>query len=121
VAGIRTVMVTTPALLSDLIRKLALGRVELDVVAELDGRQALARRLQQLRPDLVVIGLRCSESATGIIPLLGFLPKTKFIMFSQDGRSIIGYEPCLGQTRLSDLSPEGLMRFIQRDEEETSA
>jgi hypothetical protein len=45
-------MVTTSVMLSDLIRRLALGRVELDVVAELGKCQKLARRLPQLRPIL---------------------------------------------------------------------
>jgi hypothetical protein len=106
-------MVTTPAMLSDLIKRLALGHAELHVVAELDGRQRLAHRLQQLRPDLVVIGLRRSETGAAITALLALLPNTKFIAFSQDGRSIIGYELRLSQIRLSDLAPEELIRFIE--------
>jgi hypothetical protein len=118
VAGIRTVMVTTPAMLSDLVKRLAQGRVELDVLAELGGRQAIARRLRQLRPDLVIIGLRRSETAAVITTLLMLLPKTKFLAFSEDGRSIVGYELRLCRTRLSDSSPEALIRFIHQGEEE---
>ena len=117
-AGIRTVMVTTPAMLSDLIKRLALGRVELDVVAELGGRQGLARRLRQLRPDLVVVGLRRSETGAVITALLPLLPKTKFIVLSQNGHCIVGYQLRFTRTRLADLSPEAFIRFIQPDKEE---
>jgi hypothetical protein len=109
-------MVTTPAMLSDLIKGLALGRVELDVVAELGTRQALARRLPALRPDLVVVGLRRSESDNIVITLLMRVPKAKFIVFSADGRTVIGYELQLQRATLSELSPDGFIGFIRPDE-----
>lgn len=114
-AGIRTVMVTTPVMLSDLIKRLAQGRVELDVVAELTKRRALARRLQQLRPDLVVIGLRRTESDIILTTLLLLLSKAKFIVFSHDARTVTGYELRFIKTGLSDLSPDAFMAFICPD------
>jgi hypothetical protein len=105
-------MVTTPAMLGDLIKRLATGRVELDVIAELGSRRALERRLHGLRPDLVVIGLRRSETDNTITELLVSLPRTKFVAVSHDAR-ITGYELQLRQTPLSDSSPEALIRFIQ--------
>ena len=115
VAGIRTVIVTTPAMLSDLVKGLALGRVELDVVAELGTRQALARRLPALRPDLVVIGLRHSESDNIVTTLLMRMPKAKFIVFSADGRTVIGYELRLNKAALCELSPDGFIGFVRPD------
>jgi hypothetical protein len=112
VAGIRTVIVTTPAMLGDLVKKLALGRVELDVVAELGTRRALARRLPELRPDLVVIGLHRRETDDIVETLLMLLPKAKFIAFSADGRTVIGYELRLYKAALSEMSPDGFIGFI---------
>lgn len=112
-AGIRTVIVTTPAMLNDLIKGLALGRVELDVVAELGTRQALARRLLALRPDLVVIGLHRRESDNIVMTLLMQMPKAKFIVFSADGRTVIGYELELHKAVLSELSPDGFIGFVR--------
>ena len=113
-SGIRTVMVTMPVMLSDLVKRLAPGRVELEVVAQLGTRHALALRLQQLRPDLVLIGLRRTESDLLITTLLALLPKAKFIVFSHDARTVIGYELRLTKTGLSDLSPDAFFDFIRQ-------
>jgi chemotaxis response regulator CheB len=113
VTGIRTVMVTTPAMLRDLIKRLAVGRVELDVVAEFNVRRALARRLTTIRPDLVVIGLRRNETDAVIRTLLARMPATKFIGFSSNGRTTLGYELRLYQTELGDASPDVLIDFIR--------
>ena len=111
-AGIRTVMVTTPALLGDLIKRLAVGRIRLDIVAQLSGRRALAKQLQQLRPHLVIIGLCENETDTMVRALMMHVPSSKFIVLSYDGRSIVGYELRVSQIELSTLSPEGLIDFI---------
>lgn len=111
-AGIRTVMVTTPALLGDLIERLAVGRIELDIVAQLTERRALARQLQRLRPRLVIIGLRADETDAVIHALLLDLPGSKFIALSHDGRSVMGYELRLSRIRLSSLSPDAFIDFI---------
>jgi chemotaxis response regulator CheB len=119
VAAIRTVMVTTPAMLGDLIKRLAVGRVQLDVVAEVDVRRALRRRLHQLHPDLVIIGLRRSETPDTVTKLLQSLPKTKFIAVLHDGR-LTGYELQLRQTSFSELAPEALIDFITSNREEAA-
>jgi hypothetical protein len=105
-------MVTTPALLGDLIERLAIGRVDLDIVARLNDRRALAQRLRRLRPQIVVIGLHENETEAPIRALLTQLPGSKLIALSHDGRSIAGYELRLDRTPLTDLSPEGLIDFI---------
>lgn len=51
-ARIRTVMVTTPAMLSDLITRLAHGRIDLDVVADFEVRSGLERNLRFSDPIL---------------------------------------------------------------------
>jgi len=112
VAGIRTVMVTTPAMLRDLIKLLAVGRVDLEIVAELNARKGLARRLKALRPDLVVIGMAQNESERSVRALLKHLPAVRIIALGPNGR-MTGYEFCLCRSKLSDRSPEGLISFIR--------
>ena len=111
-AGIRTVMVTTPALFGDLIKRLAVGHVDLDVVAELSGRRSLPRQLQRLQPHLVIIGLHESETDALVRTLLAQLPSSKFIALSHDGRSIVGYALRVSRVPLSNLSPDELINFI---------
>jgi hypothetical protein len=106
-------MVTAPALFGDLIERLAIGRVDLDIVGRLNDRRALAQRLRRLRPQLVIIGLHESETEALISVLLTRLPGSKFIVLSHDGRSIAGYERRLNRTPLPNLSPEGLFDFIR--------
>jgi hypothetical protein len=110
-------MVTTPVILSDLIKRLAPGRVEIEVVAELRTRQALTQRLRQLRPDLVIIGLRRAEPDIIVTTLLAVSPKAKFIVFSHDARTVVGYELCLTKTGLSNLSPDTVIDFIRPDKD----
>ena len=111
-AGIRTVMVTMPAMMGDLIKRLAVGRVDLDIVAELNDRRAVAPRLTALRPGLVVIGIEHNENDAEVRALLRRLPTSKFIAVGSDGR-MVGYELCLRRSRLSELSPDGLIGFIR--------
>jgi len=111
VTGIRTVMITMPAMMGDLIKRLAVGRVHLDIVAEIHDRRAIARRLAALHPGLVIIGIEESERDDDVRTLLQRLPTSKFIAVGSNGR-IVGYELCLRRSKLSELSPEGLIGFI---------
>jgi len=113
VRRIRTVMVSTPTMLRDVITRLAVGRVELDVVQEFTARHALAQRLEAIKPDLVVIGLRRREPDALIRRLLSLMPMTRFIVFSGDGRTMSGLELRLYQTDLSDASPDRFFNFIR--------
>jgi DNA-binding NarL/FixJ family response regulator len=105
-------MVTTPALLRDLITRLAAKNIDFKVVAEFSARHALARRLKAIGPDLVVVGLRRSETSAVIAALLAKVPTAKFIALSANGRSIVGFELRLYQTDLHDASPDDMNKFI---------
>ena len=112
--GIRAVMVTTPAMLGDLIKRLTFGRVELDIVGELSDRARLVSRLRVLRPALVIIGMRASEADVPILDLLLKLPACKFIVLSHDGRSMTGYQLRLKFLDLARRSgPDQLVGFIR--------
>jgi DNA-binding NarL/FixJ family response regulator len=112
VARIRAVMVTTPAMLSDLIASLA--PMHLDIVAELSDRRDLLANLRQLRPDLVVIGLAAMETDVAVRALQEGLPTTKFLALSADGRRVFGYPGAARRVDLADASPQVLIDFLRR-------
>jgi DNA-binding NarL/FixJ family response regulator len=112
VARIRAVVVTTPAMLSDLIASLA--PMHLDIVAELSDRRDLLANLRQLRPDLVVIGLAAMETDAAVRALQEVLPATKFLALSADGRRIFGYSGAARRVDLADASPQVLIDFLRR-------
>jgi hypothetical protein len=99
-------------MLGDLIKLLAVGRVDLEIVAEIDTRKGLARRLKALRPDLVVIGIAQNEGDGSVGALLKHLPTAKIIALGPNGR-MTGYEFCVRRSKLSNRSPEGLISFIR--------
>jgi hypothetical protein len=107
-------MVTTPAMLSDLIARVATERVDLDVVAALSDRHALVPTLERLRPDLVVIGLRPTETDAVVHSLLERLPATRFVALPADGRSVFGYAFPSHRIALADASPQALIDFVRR-------
>jgi len=43
------------------------------------------------------------------------LPKAKFIVFSADTRTVIGYELRLHKAALSEMSPDGFIGFMRPD------
>jgi hypothetical protein len=105
-------MVTAPALIGDLIRQLAPDPIGLDIVAELTHRKGLETRLQSLRPELIIIGLKSGETETLIASLLKGHPASKFIVLSPDGRSMTGIELKPHHTDLTQLSPGAIHNFI---------
>jgi hypothetical protein len=105
-------MVTTPALLGDMIERLTAERVAFNVVARLSGRRGLAGRLKRLRPQLVIIGLLDGEGDAAIHALLAHLPGSKVIALRPDGRAITGYRLVLTRVSLADLSPDRLVDFV---------
>jgi hypothetical protein len=106
-------MVTTPAMLGDLIKRLTFERVELDIVGELSDRARLVSRLRALRPGLVITGMQAGEADLPMRDLLLELPACKFIVLSHDGRSVTGYQLRLNRTSLADLGPDQLVGFIR--------
>ena len=112
-AAIQTVMVAVPPLLRDLIQRLVEGRVELDVVAELDHIGALLSQRQHIRPELVVVGAQRQESNDDIAAMLAQLPAAKVIAFSADWREISGYCGTLHQLTVADASPQSFVELLR--------
>lgn len=116
-SGIRTVIVTLPEFVRDLLSQLSIDRVNLDIVAELRVRSRLAQNLQLIQPQLVIIGLRRNETDKIIRQMLTVVPATKFIAFLHSGRKILGLQLCLQRKNLTDAPPNGLLDFIRRSVE----
>ncbi len=111
-AAIRTVMVTMSPIFRDLITELMAGHGNLDVIGELDTRDALDEQLRALAPDLILIGLRRDERDELGLSLVGLLPTAKVIAFSSDGRDAFVYHMQPQRTALRDVSPQMLIETI---------
>jgi hypothetical protein len=111
--AIKTVMVAVPPLLRDLIQCLAEGRVELDLIAELDHGGALLSQLQHIQPGLVVVGPHRQGSDEDIAAILAQFPATRVIRFSAGLREISGYCLQRHQVTLTDASPQSLLELLR--------
>jgi hypothetical protein len=72
----------------------------------------LTHSLQAIRPDLVVIGLRPTESDAIVRAWLDDFPTTKFIALSADGRAVVGYEHRAEPVPLTHRSPQAFIDFL---------
>lgn len=110
---IRTVTVSITPLLSDIVGQVVVEHAPIDIVASLDRSEGLARRLQMLAPDLVLIGL-CQGEGDGIaLSLRDAFPWTKIIALSHDARHAYLSMPQRRCSALIDMSPNALIEAIR--------
>jgi DNA-binding NarL/FixJ family response regulator len=112
-AGIRTVVVTISPLLADIIEQSITGQVVLDVLARLDTRDFLDKRLQTINPDLILVGLRPGEPDEIGSSLLSLLPAARVIVFSSDARHAYVHEMLAHHFTLINVSPPALIEAIR--------
>lgn len=84
---IRTVVVTLPRIISDIVEQLLTDRTELRICARLDTRAALEDSLRMILPGLVLIGLAPGESPAIGASVSAIVPDATVIAFSSDGCS----------------------------------
>lgn len=84
---IRTVVVTLPRMISDIVEQLLTDKTELSICARLDTRAALDDSLRTTVPDLVLVGLAPGESQAIGASVSAIVPDATVIAFSSDGRS----------------------------------
>ncbi|MEO8714663.1 MAG: hypothetical protein ABI369_06595 [Acetobacteraceae bacterium] len=111
--GIRTVFVTLPPLLGDIIRRLMERRVPLDVVDVLDSRDALAERLRLLAPALILIGLDPGEDDAVAASLAIALAGARVLALAHDARAASLHEAGKAPRALPDPSPRELIEAIR--------
>jgi hypothetical protein len=110
---LRTVTVRVTPLLADIINQLVAERVPIDILARLDNRDHLVRRLQTWAPDLVLIGLAPNEGGDIVFSLRNAIPRARLIALSHDAGHGYLLGPHGGPTTLIDLSPEALIAAIR--------
>ena len=110
--SIRTVIVTMPRILSDIIASLVEDRATLSVVARLGNRFEIESRLPVLFPDLVLIGLRGGEADAIAATALALAPAARIVAFSFDGRNAYVHEVHTHRAALMDVSPTALVKVI---------
>jgi len=109
---IRTVTVTLPLVLSDIIASLVEDRARLNIVARLRNRSEIAARFPVLAPDLILIGLRVGESDAVAAAALALVPSARVVALSFDGRDAYVHEAHAGRAALLDVSPAALVDVI---------
>jgi DNA-binding NarL/FixJ family response regulator len=112
VAGIRTVIVTMPQMLSDIVARLVEDRATLSVVARFESRFEIEARLPALAPDLILIGLRGGEADEIAATALALVPTARVIALSGDGRNAYVHEMRIRRAMLPDVSPGSLVDVI---------
>ena len=110
---IRTVTVTIARLLGDLIHEVVAERAPIDIVARLDRSDQLVLRLQNLAPDLVLIGMSRDEGDGIPLAVRNSLPRAKVIALSHDTRRADLFGPHRHRTALIDMSPAALIEAIR--------
>ena len=112
VEGIRTVTVTLPRMLIDIIAGVAADHAKLDVVACLGDRSEIEARFPALAPDLILIGLRVGESDAVAATALELVPSATVVAFSCDGRDAYVHDAHAPPAALLDVSPATLVNVI---------
>ncbi|HKF61091.1 MAG TPA: hypothetical protein VKB42_07005 [Dongiaceae bacterium] len=111
-AGLRVVAVTMSPLLRDVVTALLTDHVTVDVVAAFDTRAEGEGRLEDIDPNLILIGLQPGESDEIAASLLTRLPSAKVVAFSHDGRNVCVHEMRRHRQLLPEVSPQAVVEAI---------
>src|SRR6516164_110098 len=118
VTVIRTVVITLPMMIGDIVKELLINDVELDIVGRFDSRERIEDMLRAILPDLVLVGLSPGESGISTQSFLAVVPNAKVIAFSSDGRSAYVSQTGGSWTHLRDFGLDAItkvIRTIRRD------
>jgi DNA-binding NarL/FixJ family response regulator len=113
VGVIRTVVITLPMLISDIVNQLLIDDVKLDIVARLDSRELIEDMLRAVSPEFVLVGLGPDEPGVTGLSFLTAAPAAKVIAFSSDGHSAYVSQRGGSWTHLPDVSPDAITSVIR--------
>ena len=113
VTVIRTVVITLPMMIGDIVKELLIDDVELDIVGRFDSRERIEDMLRAVLPDLVLVGLSPGESGISTQSFLAVVPNAKVIAFSSDGHSAYVSQSDASWTHLPDVSPDAITSVIR--------
>ena len=112
-ASVRTLIVTVSPLLADLVKAVLRPHLILDVVEVLSTRHRLMERLQDISPDLVLLGLLNGEDDTCAVPILAALLSVRILVLAANGAQAWLYEAGPHRTALPKLSSTDLIDAIK--------
>jgi len=113
VAVIRTVVITLPTMISDIVKQLLIDDVKLAIVGRFDSREVIEDMLRAISPELVLVGLSPHESDMTGLSFLTVVPAAKVIAFSSDGHSAYVSQSGASWTHLPDVSPDAITSVIR--------
>ena len=109
---VRTVVVTMSPLLADIVLNFLKSGLAIDLIDVLEDREALAQRLADLRPDLVLLGLRETESDACARPVLASVPSARVLALAPNGQHAWLHEMRPHRVALPHVSKRGLLRIL---------
>jgi DNA-binding NarL/FixJ family response regulator len=113
VPKVRGVIVTLAPMLAAIVTEALSRGLELELLADLQDRTHLEKRLQKLQPDLVVIGLAAGESDELGAQLLAKHPAIRFLLIDAAGTYAYLHEMRPSRSVLHDFSPDNLLAAIR--------
>jgi DNA-binding NarL/FixJ family response regulator len=108
----RTVFVTIPPLLSEILAAVASEGVQLKLIAQIE-RDALMDQLPALAPDIVLIGLHRGETDEIGAIVLKLVPGAKVLVLSNDVHDAYLHEMCPHRTVFKNFSPAHLLAALE--------
>jgi DNA-binding NarL/FixJ family response regulator len=109
---VRTIVVTMSPLLADIVLTFLKSHLAINVVGVLDDREALAQRLADIRPDLVLLGLLEAESDACARPLLASVPSARVLVLAPNGQNAWLHEMRPHRLALPSFSRRRLLRML---------
>ena len=110
----RVAIVTIPPLFADILRQVLAGQGAIEIVAQIDRRSRLERRLRAARPDFILIGLRHGETDAVALSILTALPDTKVVAFSNDFHRVWVHQMQPHRTEMHDFSLDAMIALLKR-------
>ena len=108
----RTLVVSLSPLLRELVRSVLEPQISLDAVEVLAARELLAECIRKITPDLVLLGLKetetDAEADAAALQLLAALPLARVLVLAHNGESAWLYGTPGRRVTLSDLSVASL-------------
>jgi chemotaxis response regulator CheB len=110
----RVAIVTIPPLFGDILRQILAGQAAIEIVAQIDRRSGLRRRLRAARPDFILIGLRRGETDAVALSILTALPNAKVVAFSNDFHRVWIHQMQPHRTEMHDFSLDAMIALLKR-------
>jgi len=113
VERIRILLAEVPRMLREIIESAIAGQSDMRIVGAIDTRDRVTAALDRTPADVVIVGLRGSETTATLDSVLYDRPRLKLLAIGAHGRSSFLYELRPYSVPLGDMSPGGLVDAIR--------